>query len=105
MGPQITNGNVYREVVQAAPTGLLSMTAYAGEANVSFPPRPENPATPWNIQWQVKVRYKSTTGGLLGQTMPSFGGPPGQPPAQQPGRGGIPGIPGGLRGLGIPGFP
>jgi hypothetical protein len=90
----------------------LSMTAYGGEANFAFPPRPENPATPWNIQWQVKVRYKSTTGGLLGQPMPfgagvPGGGPPqGQPPAQGPGRGGfpsIPGLPGGLRGR-IPGL-
>jgi len=111
MSPQTTTCNVYREVVQATQGGLLSLNAYGGETNISFPPRPENPATPWNIQWTLKVRYKSTTGGLLGQPMPGGlgGGIPGrggqEPPQQTPpparGPGGL------LRGLGggIPGFP
>jgi hypothetical protein len=48
---------------------LYTMTAYGGEANFAYPPRPEDPKTPWNVQWETKVRYKTTTGGLLGRTM------------------------------------
>ncbi len=114
MSPQTTTCSVYREVVQAAPSAILSLSAYGDEANFSYPPRPENRATPWNIEWQVKVRYKSTTGGLLGMSMADLGGggegPPGrgQPPAQapagqQPGRGPSAGdILRGLGGIGLP---
>lgn len=47
---------------------MYSMTAYGGEANFAYPPRPEDLKTPWNIQWETKVRYKTTTGGILGQS-------------------------------------
>ncbi len=116
MSPQTTACEVYREVVQAAPSALLSMTAYGEEANFSFPPRPEDRTKPWNIQWEVKVRYKSTTGGILGQPMPDMGGggrggPPqgaqGQQPPPTPGRGPSAGDVlrglGGLGGLRLPG--
>ena len=65
------------EVTSAAGSqgGLLyTMTAYGGEANFAFPPRPDDPKTPWNIQWETKVRYKTTTGGMLGRNMPGAGG-------------------------------
>jgi len=53
---------------------LYTMTAYGGEANFAYPPRPEDPKTPWNIQWETKVRYKTTTGGLLGRNLGGGGG-------------------------------
>ena len=74
MGPQTTTCTVPKEAADAAKAGFLQMVAYGHEANFSYPPRPANPKTPWNIQWEVKVRYKSTTGGLLGQAMPGMGG-------------------------------
>lgn len=113
LDPQTTSCTVPKEVVDAAPQAMVQLAAYGDEANFSYPPRPENRATPWNIQWQVKVRYRSSTGGLLGMTMPSFGAdqgaaPPrgGQPPQQQPPtQGRRPNAGDILRGLGLPGIP
>jgi len=67
-----TSCTVPAEVANAAGSqgGLLySMTAYGGEANFAYPPRPEDPKLAWNIQWETKVRYKTTTGGMLGRNM------------------------------------
>ena len=61
--------------------------AYGGEANFVYPPRPTDPKVTWNQQWAVKVRYRSATGGILGQEMPNMGG--GRQagmPASQPGQ-------------------
>lgn len=72
MSPQTTTCTIPAEVVKASPSGLLSMIAYGDEVNLSDPPRPANAKLPWNISWRVKVRYKSTTGTILG--MPGMGG-------------------------------
>ncbi len=72
-----TSCTVPAEVLNAAGNQsalLYSMTAYGGEANFAYPPRPEDPKTPWNIQWETKVRYKATTGGMLGRSMTGNGG-------------------------------
>jgi len=103
MSPQTTTCTIPREVVQAAPHALVQLVAYGAETNLSYPPRPADPRTPWNIDWTVKVRYKSQTGGILGMTMPGAGGRspygddgegmgrngPAQPGARKP-----PGLPG-----------
>ena len=64
---------VPKEVVQNAPHALVQLAAYGGETNLSYPARPADPRQPWNIEWTVKVRYKSQTGGLLGMAMPGGG--------------------------------
>lgn len=74
MGPQTTTCTVPKEVIDAAPQALLQMVAYGSEVNVVFPPRPADPKVAWNQEWQVKVRYRSATGGMLGMTMPGAGG-------------------------------
>lgn len=94
LSPQTTSCTIPAEVVKASPQGLLSMIAYGDEVNLTDPPRPSAPA-PWNISWRVKVRYKSTTGAILG--MPSMdGGHDGhqshggqQQQQQRPGMGGL----------------
>ena len=85
MGPQTTSCSVPKEVADASPQGILQMAAYGAEANFVYPPRPSDPKVTWNQQWQVKVRYRSATGGLLGMTMPGMGGPRG---GYRPGGGG-----------------
>jgi hypothetical protein len=60
------------EVMQQGAVGMLSMIAYGDEVNFSDPPKPANPKTPWNLKSTVKVRYKSTTGTMIG--MPGMGG-------------------------------
>ena len=68
--PTTTSCIVPSEVVQAVPVGMLMMIAYGDELNVSNPPKPAK--GPWNIDYTVKLRLKSTTSTMLG--MPSFGG-------------------------------
>jgi hypothetical protein len=111
MNPQTTSCTVPKEVVDAAPQAMVQLAAYGEEANFSYPPRPENRATPWNIEWQVKVRYRSQTGGILGMTMPQMDEPgrrgaaqtePGQPQTPPPARPSAGDV---LRGLGVPSIP
>jgi len=90
MGPATRTCAVPKEVLDAAPSAIAQLVAYGGEANFVYPPRPQDPKVTWNQQWAVKVRYRSATGGLLGQEMPGMGGGrragvPGMPP-QQPGQ-------------------
>jgi hypothetical protein len=86
MGPATRTCQVPKEVLDATPQGFLQMVAYGSEANFVYPPRPKDPKVAWNRQWEVKVRYRSATGGLLGQTMPAMGGRAAMPQGQ-PGRG------------------
>ncbi len=104
MGPAQTACTIPQEVVKAAPQAMVQLAAYGGEANFSYPPRPSDPKVAWNIDWQVKVRYRAQTGGLLGMDMGDMmaggdrpgprnaGGPTGrrpqQPQQQQPSIGG-----------------
>lgn len=62
------------EVANAGEGAMYNITAYGGETNLSYPPRPEDPKVAWNIQWTTKIRYRSTTGGLLGQDMGGMNG-------------------------------
>jgi hypothetical protein len=64
-----TTCTVPAEVTGAAQGLIYGITAYGGETNIAYPPRPSDPNTPWNIAWETKVRYRSTTGGMLGQSM------------------------------------
>jgi hypothetical protein len=43
------------------------MIAYGAELNLVQPPRPQDPRTPWEQQWAVRVRVKSTLMAPLGQ--------------------------------------
>ncbi len=69
-----TGCTVPAEVTGVAQGLLYVITAYGGDTVMSYPPRPQDVNTPWNIQWETKVRYRSTTGGMLGQNMGMMGG-------------------------------
>ncbi len=81
-------------VQMAAPQSMLRVTAFGGEANFSYPPRPANPREVWNIEHVVKVRYASGVSTILGMDISDFAGnerqardrePPGsRPPARNP---------------------
>lgn len=102
MGSQVTNCLIPKEVVDSVDGAMVQLNGYGNEANFAYPPRPANPKAAWRPEWTVKVRYRTTTGALLGMSemgMDDGGrGPrrPGQPPQKQqkPGMGSI------LRGLG-----
>jgi len=57
------------EAVQAAGrAGFFQLVGYGGEANFAYPPRPPAPQ-PWRPEWTVKVRYRTSTGGLVGMDL------------------------------------
>jgi len=68
-----TTCTVPAEVTAQVQGALYGITAYGGETNLVYPPRPEDPKVPWNIQWETKVRYRTSTGGMLGQDMGMMG--------------------------------
>ena len=39
---------------------MLQFVAYGEELNIVYPPKPKDPKQPWNPQWSVKVRLKSS---------------------------------------------
>jgi hypothetical protein len=117
LSPQTTRCAVPKEVVDAAPQALVQLVAFGPEANFVYPPRPSDPKIAWNKEWQVKVRYRSAAGGMLGMAQPGMsvaaeddGPAPGQAPKPQknPGRKaimrGLGGALGGALGVPTPGF-
>jgi len=69
MPPAQTSCVVPEEVAAAAGrAGFFTLAAYGGESDIAFPPRPPAPR-PWNIAWTVKVRYRSSTSGILGSSI------------------------------------
>jgi len=97
MAPEQTECTIPVEAMQAAGRGgFFTLTAYGGEANFAYPERPPAPR-PWHLAWTVKVRYRSSTGGLVGMNLGGYGArnQPDQPhkPAPRPGIGSfIPGV-------------
>ena len=45
---------------------IFQLHVYGPEADFAYPPRPADRAKPWTPDWTAKVRYKSTTGLMLG---------------------------------------
>ncbi|UNK56141.1 hypothetical protein MNQ95_08085 [Pseudoxanthomonas daejeonensis] len=58
---------------QASP-GILSMIAYGPETHITWPPKPADPKQPWDPEWNVRVRTKSTAGALLGMDLSGMEG-------------------------------
>ena len=108
--PDRTECTMPAEVLKAMPMGILNFVAYGDELNVSHPPRPADPKVPWDIQWTVKLRLRSTTmtplgegmagmmGGGGGRSGSSAGAPPSQPSSQPSGGDSAGGALGGLPG-------
>jgi len=51
---------------QGAMGGMLQMIAYGPETHLAWPPKPEDPKAPWDPEWNVRVRTKSTAMAMLG---------------------------------------
>jgi hypothetical protein len=45
---------------------MVRMIAYGPELNLAHPPRPANAKAPWEPEWAVRVRVKSTGMTMLG---------------------------------------
>ena len=52
----------------------LNMIAYGPETNITWPPRPADPKQPWDPEWNVRVRTKSTSMAMLGVDFSGMGG-------------------------------
>ncbi|GAB4301042.1 MAG: hypothetical protein Fur0034_14360 [Desulfuromonadia bacterium] len=65
--------------------GVLTFIAYGEEQNFSRPPRPKAPKKPWNPDWTVKVRYKSTA--ILPLITPDDSLPKGETKGDSPAKG------------------
>jgi hypothetical protein len=81
MPPTQTSCTVPAEVKAAAPDMMMgTLYAYGPQADFVYPPRPANPATPWNQEWTARVRYRSHTMLMMsGPMMGAQSGDPGQP--------------------------
>lgn len=83
LAPAATTCTVPVEVGQAAPDFRFgTLTAFGPEEDFSYPPRPANPKTPWNLEWTARIRHRSTTSWMEAQGMTmgtansqGFGGP------------------------------
>ena len=71
MAPDQTRCVVPREVMAATRGGLISLVAHGPEQNIVYPPRPQDPHTPWVQDWAVKARFVSRTGAMAGMNMPA----------------------------------
>lgn len=63
MPPSQTNCAIPKEVMAAAPNGLVSLVAHGPEENFLFPPRPLDPKITWDQQYAVKARFVARAGG------------------------------------------
>jgi hypothetical protein len=81
----IFGGSSNMQGQQAVMPGMLMMTAYGPESWITYPPKPADPKQPWNPEWSVRLRAKSTATAMLGL---DFGGmqqmDDGDPQQQQP---------------------
>ena len=75
LSPTATNCTVPAEVKRDAPDfRVIMLNAFGPEENFAYPPRPDNPRTPWNLQWTARIRHKSTTSLMDIPGMPDMGG-------------------------------
>lgn len=84
MSPQTTECAVPAGIFKRE-GAMFNFIAYGDELNVLHPPRPSNPKQPWEQQYAVKVRLKST-----GMTMLAEGGMDGGSRATRGARGDMP---------------
>jgi hypothetical protein len=69
MAPAQTNCAIPKEVLAAAPQGLVTLVAHGPEENFIFPPRPSDPKIPWDQSYAVKARFVARAGGPAGMDM------------------------------------
>jgi hypothetical protein len=69
MPPTQTTCAIPKQVMAAAPNGLVSLVAHGPEENFLYPPRPADPKIAWDQQYAVKARFVSRAGGPAGMNM------------------------------------
>jgi len=94
LAPTVTQCAIPSGIFAKGKSGMLRMIAYGPELNLAHPPRPTDVKIPWEPEWAVRVRIKSTAmamlgmgdgGGRMGAGAPAGGvaaTPPGTAPAR-----------------------
>ncbi len=68
--PATTSCTVPAEVKTAAPHFRFGMlTGYGPQEDFSYPPRPADARTPWNLEWTARIRHRSMTSWMEAQGM------------------------------------
>jgi hypothetical protein len=100
LAPATTKCAVPKGIFGDEGAGMLRMVAYGGEHFLGYPKRPTDPKVPYEPEWQVKVRNKSTffsmLGGMPGGREHGDGNNPNQPQQQEQPSSGVGGL---LKGL------
>ena len=66
LAPTVTQCAVPKGIFAKAAGAMLRMIAYGPELNIAYPPRPADVKQPWEPEWAVRVRTKSTAMAQLG---------------------------------------
>ena len=66
LAPNIQNCAILVGIFGAVEGAMVRMIAYGPELDLAHPPRPANPKAPWDPEWAVRVRVKSTGMTVLG---------------------------------------
>lgn len=88
LAPAVTQCAIPQGIFAKGQGGMLRMIAYGPELNLAHPPRPTDVKIPWEPEWAVRVRTKSTAMAMLGVNMDGSRGVVGQGAA--PARGAAP---------------
>lgn len=83
---------IFNGTGEGAGMAPLNMIAYGPETNITWPERPADPKQPWNPEWNVRIRTKSTSTAILGMDMSGMDddaqpGQDSQPPEEDEGVG------------------
>jgi hypothetical protein len=71
LAPAVTQCAIPKGIFAKGEGAMLRMIAYGPELNLAHPPRPTDVKIPWEPEWAVRVRTKSTAIAMLGQSMES----------------------------------
>jgi hypothetical protein len=66
LAPTIERCAIPAGIFAGAEGTMVRMIAYGPEVNFAHPPRPANPKAPWEPEWAVRVRVKSSGMTMLG---------------------------------------
>ncbi|MCX8004631.1 MAG: hypothetical protein N2688_06695, partial [Burkholderiaceae bacterium] len=69
LAPTVTQCAIPKGIFARSKGAMLRMIAYGPELNLAHPPRPADVKIPWEPEWAVRVRTKSTAMAMLGQEM------------------------------------
>ena len=78
--PTVTQCVVPKGIFAKSGGAMLRMIAYGSELNIAHPPRPTDVKQPWEPEWAVRVRTKSTTMAQLGADAQRMGSERAPPP-------------------------